>query len=210
MGRPRAFDETAVLDAAAGEFRVHGFADTSTEQLCEAAGVRRSSLYNTFISKDELFVRSLEHYARTIRELQVTILTDAEVRGAQRLRTLIDVVVGEEHAAAEAGHAAGCMVVHSFMNPDLRERDERIARILERDLRERTSLLAEAIRAGQLDGSVSPDIDPDDGALLVSTVISGLRVTAQAGVDAETLHRIALAGLHGLLNQHPGGNRPAP
>lgn len=200
MGRPRAFDETAVLDAAAGEFRVHGFADTSTEQLCEAAGVRRSSLYNTFVSKDELFVRALAHYVRTVRERQTAILADGGVRGAQRLRALVDVVVAEERAAAEAGHAAGCMVVHGFMNPDLRERDERIARILDRDLRERNSLLADAIRAGRLDGSISSDVDPDAGALLVSTVIAGLRVTAQAGVDAETLRQVALAGLHTLLS----------
>jgi hypothetical protein len=34
---------------------------------------------------------------------------------------------------------------------------------------------------------------------MVSTVISGVRVTAQAGVDAEALRRIALAGLHALV-----------
>ncbi|MGX1027545.1 alkanesulfonate monooxygenase SsuD/methylene tetrahydromethanopterin reductase-like flavin-dependent oxidoreductase (luciferase family) [Streptomyces ambofaciens] len=31
-----------MLDAAAAEFRLRGFAETSTEQVCEAAGVRRS------------------------------------------------------------------------------------------------------------------------------------------------------------------------
>ncbi|MER7514923.1 TetR/AcrR family transcriptional regulator [Streptomyces sp. NPDC126499] len=200
MGRPRTFDESAVLDAVAGEFRVYGFAHTSTGQLCEAAGVRRSSLYNAFTSKDELFVRALEHYIDTIRGRQTAVLTEGGLRGADRLRALVDLVIAEERAAACQGHAAGCMVVQSFMNPDLRERDERIARILDRDLRERSSLLAEAIRSGQVDGSVPEDIDPDDGALLVSTVISGIRVTAQAGVDAETLRRIALAGLRALLS----------
>ncbi len=193
------FDEASVLEAAAGEFRVYGFADTSTEQLCEAAGVRRSSLYNAFTSKDELFVRALEHYVSTIRERQAAILADDALRGAERLRALIDIVISEEQDASERGHAAGCMVVQSFMSPGLRERDERVARILDRDLRERTALLAGAIRAGQIDGSVAGGVDPDDGAVLVSTVISGLRVTAQAGVDAETLRRVALSGLRALL-----------
>jgi AcrR family transcriptional regulator len=199
MGRPRTFDETAVLDAVAGEFRVHGFADTSTEQLCEAAGVRRSSLYNAFNSKDELFVRALERYVAVISERQTAILADDALRGADRLRALVDVVIGEEQVAARRGHAAGCMVVQSFMTPDLRERDDRIARILDRDLRARTALLAEAIRAGQLDGSLTGDMGPDDGARLVNTVISGLRVTAQSGADPEKLRLIALAGLHALL-----------
>ncbi|MCX4971074.1 TetR/AcrR family transcriptional regulator [Streptomyces sp. NBC_00654] len=200
MARPRTFDESAVLDAAAREFRVHGFAGTSTEQLCEAAGVRRSSLYNAFTSKDELFVRALEHYVATTGARQSMILADDELTGAERLRTLVDVVVDEELQAANRGHAAGCMVVQSLMNPDLRERDERVARILDRDLRARLSLLSGAIRAGQVDGSIAEGVDPDDGAVLASTVISGLRVTAQTGVDVETLRRIALAGLSSLLH----------
>jgi AcrR family transcriptional regulator len=200
MARPRTFDESAVLDAAAREFRVHGFAETSTEQLCEAAGVRRSSLYNAFTSKDELFVRALQHYVATTGARQSMILADDELTGAERLRTLVDVVVDEELQAANRGHAAGCMVVQSLMNPDLRERDERVTRILDRDLRARLSLLSGAIRAGQVDGSIAEGVDPDDGAVLASTVISGLRVTAQTGVDVETLRRIALAGLSYLLH----------
>jgi TetR/AcrR family transcriptional repressor of nem operon len=200
MGRPRAFDENAVLNAAAGEFRVHGFEGTSTEQLCEAAGVRRSSLYNAFESKDELFVRALGHYIDAVRERQVEILENTELPGAERLRALVDIVINEELEASQRGHAAGCMVVHSFMSPDLRERDERIQAMLDRDLRQRTDLLAVAIRAGQVDGSLSGSISAADGAMLVNTVISGLRVTAQSGAEPETLRRIALAGLHALLH----------
>lgn len=194
------FDEAAVLDAAAREFRVHGFAETSTEQLCEAAGVRRSSLYNAFLSKDELFVRALQHYVDTIGQLQAAILEDGAMPGADRLQSLIDLVISEEQEAATRGHAAGCMVVQSLMSPDLRARDERVARILDRDLRQRTSLLEGAIRDGQIDGTVSRAIDPSDGAMLVSTVISGLRVTAQTGADADSLRKVALAGLGSLLS----------
>jgi AcrR family transcriptional regulator len=199
MARPRTFDETAVLDAAAAQFRVHGYADTSTEQLCEAADVRRSSLYNAFTSKDELFVRALEHYASTMRARQESILTDASLSGAERLRKLVDAIIDEERVARDEGHAAGCMSVHTLMNPDLRARDERIARILERDLRERLGLLEDAIRAGRADGSIPDGTDAKEGALLVNTLISGTRVTAQTGVTPEALRRIALDGLRSLL-----------
>ncbi|MGN6035905.1 TetR/AcrR family transcriptional regulator [Brevibacterium casei] len=189
-----------MLDAAAAEFRVHGFADTSTEQLCEASGVRRGSLYNAFTSKDELFVQALERYATTFRERQAVILTDTERTGAERLRAVLDAIVQEEHAAAEHLHGAGCMVVHAMMNPDLRERDERIGSILDRDLRERLSLLEGAIRAGQIDGSVPAEVDPAEGALLFVTVVSGLRVMGQAGTAPDTLHRVALAGIATLID----------
>jgi AcrR family transcriptional regulator len=134
MARPRIFDESVVLEAAAAQFRVHGYADTSTEQLCEAADVRRSSLYNAFTSEDELFVRALEHYASTMRARQTSILTDTSLSGADRIR-------------------AGCM-----------------------------------------DGGMPDGSDAGEGALLVNTLISGIRVTAQTGVTPEILHRIALDG----------------
>ncbi|MFZ4265958.1 TetR/AcrR family transcriptional regulator [Streptomyces arboris] len=199
MARPRTFDETAVLEAAAAQFRVRGYADTSTEQLCEAADVRRSSLYNAFTSKDELFVRALEHYAATMRAHQAAILADASVSGAERLRRLVDAIVDEERVARGEGHAAGCMGVHTLMNPDLRARDERIARILERDLQERLGLLEDTIRVGRADGSIPDGPDAGEGALLVNTLIAGLRVTAQTGIAPEVLRRIALDGLRSLL-----------
>lgn len=200
MVRPRSFDETAVLDAAAAEFRVHGFADTSTEQLCEASGVRRGSLYNAFTSKDELFVQALERYATVYREKQAAILTDATLTGAERLRTVLGLVLDEERAAHDRDHGAGCMVVHSMMNPDLRGRDARITRIIDQDVRERLSLLEGAIQAGRLDGSVPNEADPAEGALLFVTVVNGLRVMGQAGTDPEVLHRVALAGIATLTN----------
>ncbi len=161
--------------------------------------MRRSSLYNAFTSKDELFVRALEHYAATMRGRQASILTDASLSGADRLRKLVDAIIGEERAARSEGHAAGCMGVHTLMNPALRARDERIARILERDLRERLGLLEDTIRVGRTDGSIPEGHDAAEGALLVNTLIAGLRVTAQTGVTPEVLHRIALDGLRSLL-----------
>jgi TetR/AcrR family transcriptional repressor of nem operon len=145
-------------------------------------------------------VRTLERYVTVFRERRAQVLANDQLSGGERLRILMEDIAEEERAAREQGHAAGCMVVQSMMTPDLRERDERVARILDRDLREILSLLEGAIRAGRIDGSIRADADPHEGALLVATVISGLRVTAQAGVESELLLQIALNGLHSLLS----------
>ncbi|WP_258566217.1 TetR/AcrR family transcriptional regulator [Streptomyces parvulus] len=188
-----------MLDAAAAEFRLRGFAETSTEQLCEAAGVRRSSLYNAFVSKDELYVRALEQYVKRIRERLAGVLFDMELTGAERLTRLMDGVVEEERAAREQGHAAGCMVVHSRMNPELRRRDDRVTRILDRDMDEYVDIIGGVIRAGRVDGSIAADADPRAGSFLVMTLISGIRVSAQAGVGIETLRQVAMDGLRSLV-----------
>lgn len=198
MGRPRAFDETAVLDAAAGEFRVHGFAATSTRQLCETAGVRRSSLYNTFESKDELFVRALDRYVTTTGERQEGVLTDPSIDGWTRLHRFIDLLVGEEMEAAEQGHAAGCMVVTTRMTPDVAERDPRVARLLDRALGQQRILLEQAVTAGRHDGSIRVDAPLAESVDLVVALVSGMRVMAQSGHAPEQLRRMIGLGLRSL------------
>lgn len=198
MVRPRTFDETAVLDVAAAEFRVHGYADTSTEQLCEAAGLKRSSLYNTFTSKDELFARALERYVETTGDAQAKVLEDSGLDGMARLRGVLDLILEEEVVAARDGHAAGCMVVGAHMTPDLEERDERVRRILDRGLDRQVSALSNVVGIGQRDGSVRLGVSAHDAALLVVSIISGIRVLAQAGSQPEELCRVAMLGLSAL------------
>lgn len=191
MGRPRGFDEAAVLDAAVKQFRVHGFADTSTEQLCDAAGVRRSSLYNTFTSKDELFVRSLERSVSVAREEQEAILTASELSGVERLTALFALILDEEYEARNDGHAAGCMIVSSRMAPDLGAREPRVTDILDRFLDDQLSLVADAVRAGRLDGTLRTEVAPNDAALMLVSAISGIRVLAQAGTTPAELRKVA-------------------
>jgi TetR/AcrR family transcriptional repressor of nem operon len=198
MARPREFSESAVLDAAVSQFRVHGYADTSTEQLCTAAGVRRSSLYNAFTSKDELFVRALEHYITDTGGRQADALDDENLTGAERLDAVMGLILDEEATAAERGHAAGCMVVNSRMSPDLVEQDERIGQLLDRGLARQTSLLVAAVETGRRDGSLRADLPPHETALAVVSLISGVRVLAQAGTGPEGLRRVVELTLSGL------------
>lgn len=79
MARPREFDESLAIDAAAAVFRQHGYAASSIEQLVEATGVHRGSLYTTFGSKRGLFLRVLERAGEddTVFEDQLELLLAA-------------------------------------------------------------------------------------------------------------------------------------
>ncbi|GAB6902172.1 TetR/AcrR family transcriptional regulator [Kineosporia succinea] len=198
MARPRTFDETTALMSAARTFRRHGYADTTTEQLCGAVGVGRGSLYNAFTSKDELFVRALGTYLRALGEIQRQVLCSPGRTGAERLHDLLEVVLGEEAEAARDGHAAGCISVATLMSPDLRSRDARIGALLDDDRRRQHAWVAQAARDGQADGSVTSDDDPDDIAWAVSGLISGIRVNAQAGAPVAVLRRTVAIGLRAL------------
>ncbi|AEV85131.1 TetR family transcriptional regulator [Actinoplanes sp. SE50] len=59
MGRPRAFDETEVVRAAAGLFARRAFDGVSVDDLVAHLGVHRNSLYQVFGSKRGLYLRAL-------------------------------------------------------------------------------------------------------------------------------------------------------
>jgi TetR/AcrR family transcriptional regulator of autoinduction and epiphytic fitness len=50
---------SAILAAAAVEFRAHGFEMTSMDKIAANAGVSKRTVYNHFPSKDELFAETL-------------------------------------------------------------------------------------------------------------------------------------------------------
>ena len=62
MARPRTFDPDTVLDAALRLFWSKGFHGTSFDDVTEATGLTKPSLYAAFGDKTELFRKALDRY----------------------------------------------------------------------------------------------------------------------------------------------------
>ena len=64
-GRPRKFDPDDVLDKVIDVFWELGYDASDTETLSRRAGLTKPSLYNTFGSKEDLFIAALNRYKQT-------------------------------------------------------------------------------------------------------------------------------------------------
>ena len=62
MAGVRQFDESLALDKALALFWQKGYAATSMQELAEATGVQRGSLYNAYGDKETLFLRVFDVY----------------------------------------------------------------------------------------------------------------------------------------------------
>jgi TetR/AcrR family transcriptional repressor of nem operon len=66
MARAKAFNEDDVLDKAVEVFWAKGYEATSMQDLVNAMGIQRGSLYAAFGSKQQLFLRSLDRYGKVV------------------------------------------------------------------------------------------------------------------------------------------------
>ncbi|MEV6755176.1 TetR/AcrR family transcriptional regulator [Streptomyces sp. NPDC051214] len=196
MARPRTFDEERALDAAMHAFWANGYEATSTQDLCEATGLGRSSIYNTFSSKHELFRRALARYIDSMTSVQVEILEDAERPPMARLRALFEHIIDTEFACREDGHSIGCLTVNTTV--ELAGRDPEAAEMLAGDLAVRLAAISAVIRTGQVGGDITSTRDAGELAHFLNAVIGGMRISAQGGVDRAALTAIAETALDAL------------
>ncbi|KUJ67690.1 transcriptional regulator [Streptomyces albus subsp. albus] len=196
MARPRTFDEERALDAAMRAFWLNGYEATSTQDLCEATGLGRSSIYNTFISKHQLFLRALAHYLDTMASPQIAVLEDPERSAVERIRAVFAMVIEVEFTGRVNGRSLGCLSVNATV--ELAGRDPRATELLGRDLDRRLAALRVALAAGQHDGEIIADRGADALARYLNAVIAGMRVAAQGGADRAVLESIAETSLAAL------------
>ncbi|MGW1071406.1 TetR/AcrR family transcriptional regulator [Streptomyces sp. NPDC002537] len=191
MARPRKFDEERAVDAALEAFWTAGYEATSTQDLCDATGLGRSSIYNTFKSKHDLFRRVLLRYMEGKAALQRELF-DGDLPAREKIRTLLETVADEECD----GDGRGCLVVNTAV--ELARRDAEVADDLRRDYRRRLDLLTGAIEAAQREGEIDAAKDADALAHFVVATISGMRVSARTGGDRRVLDGITRAALDAI------------
>src|SRR5437763_16929404 len=105
-GRPRAYDPATALARAAATFWKAGYAGTSLDDLAEATGMNRPSLYAAFGDKRDLYLKTLEHYREESRSLARAALADDPP-----LRVLLKRLYDGALALYLEGGARGCYTI---------------------------------------------------------------------------------------------------
>jgi TetR/AcrR family transcriptional repressor of nem operon len=108
-GRPRGFDEQAILATAMQLFYKHGYNGTSSRLLQQATGLTAPSLYNSFGSKRDLFLAALKRYIEfTLNYLFVDLA--AGTRGIDDLDFMLDQLW---NAIEAPERPLGCLVLNT-------------------------------------------------------------------------------------------------
>ncbi len=174
-GRPLAFDPDDALAGALQLFWEQGFQGTSLQDLEQRTGLSRTSLYNSFGAKRELFARALERYQSSLAERMLAPLEQG-VEGTADLHAFIDAVARQ---LDDPVAPAGCLMVNSMT--EFGGADREVVRAaggyLARFRRAITAALERAVARGEIAGQGT-----EAKANLLLGIVLAVNVTARAGV----------------------------
>lgn len=190
MGRPKNFDRDTVLDQAMGVFWKQGYEATSIQNLVDATGINRASMYDCFGDKRGLFRAALERYLETVSAKRMKRLEGpGPVR--QRLSDYFGDVIA--FATGPAGRL-GCMLTNSLI--ELAPSDSEIGGRLNDGVSALQDRFEAMIREGQAAGEINGSKNPGAIARFLVTTIQGMRVISRGGLyEADDLHDIVNTAL---------------
>jgi TetR/AcrR family transcriptional repressor of nem operon len=192
MARPKQFDPEIAVEQAMEVFWRKGYAATTPQDLVDALGIGKGSLYNTFGSKRALFEQALRRY----RDSQALALVDMlEESGPVKPRLRKALAFLAEMDLADPDRR-GCMAVNAAA--ELAGTDETASELVRRMFDRTEGAFQALIEEGQRSEEIAPGRDSAAlGSLLLNTVV-GLRLMARVAEGPDRLTRVIDAMIDSL------------
>jgi AcrR family transcriptional regulator len=182
MARPREFNENEVLSKLLEVFWAKGFDGASIEDLVQASGLGRASLYGAFGDKEQLYQRVLDHYLNEIAAKQTAICPTAT--GREKLSHLFRACLG---ATCPRTGPKGCFLQLAGTStegaPFARE-------ILDASMHRTEKLFVSTLKEGINNGEFGAHIDPAEAGALMAVLLQGIAVSARAGWPKARLQKV--------------------
>lgn len=185
MGRPRQFDADRVLWEAVKVFWRLGYNATTVQDLVDAMGIERGSLYRTFGDKQALFRRAVEHYS--------AYQTARLLRGADPMATLRAWFANNLDDARDRSLPNGCLVINSAV--EMPALPPPLQRLVGRHIDQLRRFFRRCVEAGQAARKVPRSVKPEEKAESLLAAIIGINVMSRAGASHTQLRRIAREAL---------------
>ncbi|MDP9081101.1 MAG: TetR/AcrR family transcriptional regulator [Bacteroidota bacterium] len=192
MARPKEFDEDELLEKAVNLFWKKGYHATSAQDLVDALGINRSSLYNTYTDKKTLFTKSLKQYQLKQTNAMIAMLGKADNAKKVLKQNFTDLI----QESVDDTFLKGCFMVNTAV--ELAGIDAEIGDIVNKNNISVEDALTKIIEKGQHDGQFSTKNDARTYARFIFGNITAIKVAARSGTPKETLEDMAEIALSAL------------
>lgn len=188
-GRPREFDEEAVIGQVMEVFWRRGYAATSIQDLVEATGVQRGSLYAAFGSKEALLLRALARYGQLVSPAFAGLAAGGPILPALRE------YLSNPLEQAKARESRGCLLGNTSIEMD--PGDTEVAQAIQSGFTSLESTISLALENAYDRGEL-PRREASVQARMLVTVEQGLEIVARTAADVDGLYPVVEAALENL------------
>ncbi len=192
MARPREFDPTEALSQAMQVFWTRGYEATSLNDLLDAMGLSKSSFYDTFGSKHEVFLETIKHYKKTMTA-QFTGVAGLASPARKLIESLFDRAVSR---MTEEGGQRGCYLNNCAVEIALH--DPEAAKLVDGGIGLMEEAFFALVQRGQSEGDIAPEKDARALARFLNSSLNGLLVIGKANPDRDALADICKITLTSL------------
>jgi AcrR family transcriptional regulator len=179
-GRPRIFDPDLVLEKAMQLFWSKGYKATSLQDLLQVTGLSKSSLYESFGNKQNLFEAAFSRYFDTRARQMRERLEQADSPLAFIRECLLSVL-----ADTERDTPRGCMLVN--VANEFSSSDPSVQTLIELATSRSCAVFERAFERAHACGEIQATQTPASLALYMHCVMSGLRTQAKSGLARKEL-----------------------
>lgn len=178
-GRPRKFDEDAVLTAAARVFWEKGYHAASIDDLCAATGVLRGSLYGAFGDKRGILLAALARYG----EGRVTRLAESLQSPNPSRETIRQALLYYTRTVSDLNGPRACFITNTAL--ELLPQEREVGALIQGIFRRMEGLLSAAVTRAQADGIFARSLDEETVGSYLLCSIQGLRILGKVFGEAE-------------------------
>lgn len=174
-GRPIEFDPDQVVASATAAFWSKGYEATSLQDLLDATGLSKSSLYQSFGGKQQLFGRCISAYT----DRMVALLLERLGGSGSAMQFICTVLTEIGSEGAHGRRPIGCLVMNTAS--EFGQREPVFAEWVDSGISRVRAVMLRAIEQGQRAGEISRSRSAAALADYLMSSIAGLRTMVKAG-----------------------------
>ncbi len=173
-GKPLSFNRDEVLEKAMDLFWAKGYGKTGMTELLDHMGIQRQSFYNTFGSKEEVFLEAVRLYSQATYADIAAILSQ-DKHPMENIRELFDMW----EQLAETKQGCGCLMANSIAEFGLSQ--ESVSEILKEQVDQLYDLFYRAFSQAIENGYLPASKDPKALAMSYVTMAQGMALLSKMG-----------------------------
>ena len=178
------FNREETLENVLKVFWEKGYMATSMQDIVDASGLNRSSIYNSFGSKEALYLEALKQYQ--IHQKSYTAACRACSPSAfQQLKAFFDNMIP---SILDDKNPKSCFYLNAAT--ELNSLDANAKQLLQGNKEQFEGMLKDLVVIAQAAGEIKASLDPSATAALLYNLISGIRINSSLNPDRTYLQNL--------------------